>query len=208
MGTTKDSEKTRAKIIEAAGRLFADRGFDGVTVRDIAKKAETHLSAMNYHFRSKEALYREVVLNASRAASTSAGDQAELLAMKPKAALSLMVRESLADYQKSPSAKWQNTVLTRECWQPSEIFEEVVREFFKPELGFVAHIISRVTGQPEDSREVQFAVFALLSLTETFGLYQRLVEAVAPGLLGHDSDRNGLGSLIEKVILSAAKENS
>jgi AcrR family transcriptional regulator len=61
MGTPKDSKKTRAKLIEAAGQLFAKNGFNGVTVRDIAKRPHTHLSALNYHFRSKEALYREAI---------------------------------------------------------------------------------------------------------------------------------------------------
>lgn len=43
MGTPKDSVKTRAKIIDAAGMLFTRKGFKVVTVREIAKKANVHL---------------------------------------------------------------------------------------------------------------------------------------------------------------------
>jgi AcrR family transcriptional regulator len=46
----------------AAGeQLFADRGFSAVSVRDIAAAAEVNVAAVNYHFQSKENLYREVL---------------------------------------------------------------------------------------------------------------------------------------------------
>ena len=71
--------KTKAKIIEAAGRLFARKGLKGVTVREIAKDAQTHLGALNYHFRSKDELYREVLLEACRETSISPEEQKLLL---------------------------------------------------------------------------------------------------------------------------------
>ena len=98
MGTLKDSEITQAKIIEAAGRLFAEFGFKGVTVRDIAAKADTHLSALNYHFKTKEALYREVVLEACKSASITPGEQEYLEGLSPKKALSVLVEEGLKAY--------------------------------------------------------------------------------------------------------------
>ena len=71
MGTPKDSIKTRQKIIDAAGKLFAEKGFKSVTVREIAQSAETHLSALNYHFNTKTDLYREVVLSACKTDAAS-----------------------------------------------------------------------------------------------------------------------------------------
>jgi len=52
---------TRARLVQAARRLFAERGFRNATVRDIAARAESNLASINYHFRSKEALYLEVL---------------------------------------------------------------------------------------------------------------------------------------------------
>jgi AcrR family transcriptional regulator len=52
---------TREKIMEVAGRLFAEHGFDGVSVRDIIEKAGVNLGAVTYHFSSKEALFAEIV---------------------------------------------------------------------------------------------------------------------------------------------------
>jgi len=52
---------TREKIIEVAGSLFAEHGFDGVSVRDIIEEAGVNLGAVTYHFSTKEALFAEIV---------------------------------------------------------------------------------------------------------------------------------------------------
>ncbi|MFO7654826.1 MAG: TetR family transcriptional regulator [Candidatus Krumholzibacteriia bacterium] len=49
-------------MLAAAERLFAERGFDGVSVRDLAAEADVNVAAVNYHFQGKENLYREVLL--------------------------------------------------------------------------------------------------------------------------------------------------
>ncbi len=55
-----DSQETKEKILTVAEELFAERGFHGVSVREITSRAQVHLSAVNYHFGSKEQLYLEV----------------------------------------------------------------------------------------------------------------------------------------------------
>ncbi len=52
---------TKNRLIEAAGELFAEKGFKGTTVRDICKRAEANLVAVNYHFKGKDHLFEEVV---------------------------------------------------------------------------------------------------------------------------------------------------
>ena len=53
-------ETTRERILNAACELFAEKGFSGTTTQDICTHADANIAAVNYHFRSKENLYREV----------------------------------------------------------------------------------------------------------------------------------------------------
>ena len=48
----------RARILDVAQRLFADGGFDGVSMRDIANEAGVGLPLIVYHFKTKQNLYR------------------------------------------------------------------------------------------------------------------------------------------------------
>ena len=47
---------TKERILDAAEQLFAERGFDGVSLRRIIAQAKVNLAAVHYHFHSKEAL--------------------------------------------------------------------------------------------------------------------------------------------------------
>ncbi|MBT4520048.1 MAG: TetR/AcrR family transcriptional regulator [Halieaceae bacterium] len=55
------TEKTRQKLLSAATELFAYRGYEGVTIRDIEKSADVHRGLATYHFDDKESLWRAVV---------------------------------------------------------------------------------------------------------------------------------------------------
>ncbi len=51
---------TRDRLIDAAGAVFAERGYRGATMREIADRSGANLAAAHYHFGSKQDLYREV----------------------------------------------------------------------------------------------------------------------------------------------------
>lgn len=54
------SAETSGKILHAAQKLFACRGFDGVTMRAIASEAGVNLASIVYYFENKEGLYLSV----------------------------------------------------------------------------------------------------------------------------------------------------
>ena len=52
---------TKTKILDAAEILFADKGFNGTSLREITGQAEVNLAAVNYHFGSKKELIKAVM---------------------------------------------------------------------------------------------------------------------------------------------------
>src|SRR3954454_15727685 len=55
-----DEEGTRERILRTAERLFAERGFGGVSVRELAAEAQVNIASIGYHFDNKEGLLSEV----------------------------------------------------------------------------------------------------------------------------------------------------
>ncbi|MGR9053637.1 MAG: CerR family C-terminal domain-containing protein [Gammaproteobacteria bacterium] len=51
--------KTRMRLLLAAGRIFAEKGFQETTIADICEQAAANIASVNYHFRDKESLYLE-----------------------------------------------------------------------------------------------------------------------------------------------------
>jgi AcrR family transcriptional regulator len=72
-------EYTRGSIIKAAVHLFAEKGFQGASVRDIVVKARVNQAAINYHFKGKDGLYLEVLKTAFEKLTEHAGSDPEKL---------------------------------------------------------------------------------------------------------------------------------
>ncbi|MBE9169997.1 TetR/AcrR family transcriptional regulator [Pleurocapsales cyanobacterium LEGE 06147] len=71
------STDTKEQILNVAEHLFAERGFAGTSLRSVIREAEVNLSAVHYHFGSKEELFSAVV---ARIAKPVVKDQLERLA--------------------------------------------------------------------------------------------------------------------------------
>jgi len=65
---------TKEKVIDVACELFASQGYDGVSIRTIAKEAGVNLSAVNYHFQNKAMLYSQIIHNARIKLGTQVAD--------------------------------------------------------------------------------------------------------------------------------------
>lgn len=75
-----DGLEARARILDSAESLFSERGFYGTSVRDITEHAGVRLASVNYHFTSKEILFRDVLV---RRADVLGRERLALLARLP-----------------------------------------------------------------------------------------------------------------------------
>lgn len=55
-----DGIETRKRLLQAAGEVFAARGYREATVGEICRRARANAAAINYHFKDKQSLYVEV----------------------------------------------------------------------------------------------------------------------------------------------------
>ena len=104
-------QRTREKILAAAADLFATRGYEGATIRDIAKGAGMSTGAVFASFADKSDLFGEIVASEQQAleaamlvAAEARGDQPMVLAMFNAAAERHMA--DLALFQATMSAIW------------------------------------------------------------------------------------------------------
>ena len=142
-----EQEDARARLIEAAMELFAGRGYEGTSVRDLATAAGVNVAAVSYHFGSKDALYQET-LRACLApcAEMRARMQLHLDAVQQKKsrkaaeeALRGCIREFL-EVLMSPLSKHSHLVM-REQSEGKPRFEPVIREFFQPVGSILQEVI-------------------------------------------------------------------
>src|SRR5450631_2909703 len=90
------SDPTRDKLLDVAGRIFADRGYRSATIREISIAAGANIAAVNYHFGDKLGLYTEAVQQSMRAAEIEALKSALDLQAPPQDILRAVIRVRLA----------------------------------------------------------------------------------------------------------------
>lgn len=87
------TERSRDRILTAALEEFANRGFDGTTTAEIARRAGVTQPLVHYHFDSKEALWRAAIERAlSGAVAAYGGVLAELADLEPIDQMKVLVR--------------------------------------------------------------------------------------------------------------------
>ena len=59
---SEENTSTKDRLLDAAEELFAGKGYDDVSIRELAAAADEDVAAVNYHFQGKENLYHEVIL--------------------------------------------------------------------------------------------------------------------------------------------------
>ena len=141
-----NDRETRDRLLHAAERLFADRGFKHVTVREICRAARANVAAVNYHFGDKLGLYREIVQSAieQMRATTDAAKNAG--AGQPPAEqlrhYILTVNRRLLAATHGPLHR----VIAREMYDPTPAIDELVDQGLRPRLDYLIGLIARVLG--------------------------------------------------------------
>ena len=134
------SNDTKARVIAAATRLFAEKGMEKVVLRELTSAAGVNLAAVNYHFGSKEALCEAVLdslserVNARRLAHLrQVLDEARRAGQRP--ALRAVLDTFIAPYLDADEAG-EGAVLVqlliKDRVSPSEMTARIIRKHFDP----------------------------------------------------------------------------
>jgi AcrR family transcriptional regulator len=144
-----DAYETRERILEAAQELFAEKGYDATSVRDITSRAGCNVAAVNYHFGGKEKLYVE----AFRAMLGGLRDQrlaviADLMERDPAPSLEAFL-ETLADGFLEPlkderKGRLFMLFVSREIFDPRLPKSIFAGEFIEPMMSQAMAALERV----------------------------------------------------------------
>ncbi len=63
MNAKAPTHDSRTALLSAARYVFAEKGYEGTTVKELADRAGVNVSLVSYHFGGKEGLYKECILH-------------------------------------------------------------------------------------------------------------------------------------------------
>src|SRR2546427_6256492 len=110
---THEASETYQRLLEAAGEIFAERGYRNATVREICRKAHANVAAVHYHFRDKDALYA-AVLNSGVESAKLMHPVPELTGLAPEQKLRTIVLTFLRRIFDEGRPSWHGRLMARE----------------------------------------------------------------------------------------------
>src|SRR5262245_49793078 len=142
---------TKAAILEAAGEVFAVKGFDGATGKEIAERAGTNSAAVNYYYGGIEGLYAEVLAEAHRRLIVY--DEALALASgpgRPAEKLRIIIARLARAILSPASSTWALRVLSREITSPSSASRLLRERELRPKRQVLMGLLGEILGVTSD----------------------------------------------------------
>jgi AcrR family transcriptional regulator len=199
---TRPSDVTRERIMKAAERLFAERGYDGTSIRAIVAKARVNQAAINYHFDGKDGLYREVLRAAFQALTEDqlahAGD---VKAMSREAALGEFIRRQLRPLRARDELSRHLRIFNWETVRPTAVFRKLMSEEATPFMGLAMDLIHRFLPKA-DQRTLMVAAIWLLGQCSVFVRNRDLLAGPPVELSLDESAVEWLGQVISRWTIS------
>lgn len=183
--TASDAPDPRHRLIQEATRLFAERGFDAVTTREICAAAEVNPGAIHYHFGDKDGLYREVIYGpiAEMQAHFAGFDDP---ALSLEAALGRFLTPFLMMNQHDDGAVMR--LFLRELLDPSAVFTQAVQQHVGPNHHRLAALLARHAGAEQVDTAIHQLAYALVAMAHDYCLSRPFMDALTPGLLDDDPE--------------------
>ena len=158
----KAPELTREKLIEAAGSVFAERGYRSATIREICRRAGANVAAVNYTFGDKMGLYTEVLRHSVRASKTAALAAALDASRTPEEMIRGVIRARLMSLCKEARPDWHIRLVMHEFSHPTPAMGRVVDEGMRPIYERVRAAVGEIIGLPADHEITQLSVNSII----------------------------------------------
>ena len=179
-------DDAQERLIDAAGRIFAEKGYDGATVRDICQQANANLAAINYYFRDKERLYIETVKSACQRQAEQFPlphwPEGTPSVVKLRDFIKTLVRR-MVDHPADRS-EWHRHLFLREMAQPTAACAEMVRDVIRPMAEVLSDILREFIPEVPD-RKRWLIGFSIVGQA----FFHRMAGPIVSKLVGEEEHR-------------------
>jgi len=158
---SQNATDTRQALLGAACNLFSEKGFRGATVAEICGAAQANIAAVNYHFGSKAALYKEAWRQARRAALEAYPPEGGVSHDAPaEQRLGGHIRAMLQRATSENSLQFR--MMRHEMANPTGLLKRVGRDTIDPFEEAVEGVVKELIGQDADDGTVRLCAMCVI----------------------------------------------
>lgn len=198
------SDETNRRLLDAALQIFAERGFEAATTRQICARARANPAAVNYHFGDKLGLYKAVLQDVVTVQRSRMAEQ-DLAGMEPEAGLREFIRRMVAALSVQPTDPYQR-LMVNEMAQPTAGLPVMVECIMRPRSQLLCALVSQIIGSTPKSWQTRFAVYSVISQIVHFMHARPVIQLLWPDWRSDPAMTRRLAAHIEEFSLNALRQ--
>ena len=192
---------TKERILDKAEALFALKGYDAVSVREITGAASCNLAGVNYHFGNKQNLYLEVFRSrwlprAIRIHECFRESLASNGTLTPSIVVESLAQAFIEGPLSEEERKRHHQLISGELAKPTAAFKMIADQALRPLFENLLQDLR--SALPDDIEEERLA----LNIFSVFGmvLYFNFARPLISSFMGCDNDADFKGRLIDHIV--------
>lgn len=198
-------EETRHRLLNAAGEIFSEKGYQKSTIREICAKAQANLAAVNYHFGGKKGLYEALLEHCHQEGLRRHPPESEMFADAPEQALYVFILSFLKRTLGRDTPAWSTKLMAREMADPSPALTRLVSASVRPNLDRLMHIIARIMGRDAASEDVRRCSLSVVGQCQHYYRCRAAIESLFPDMTWDASGIEKLAGHILSFSLAAIR---
>jgi AcrR family transcriptional regulator len=175
-------EDTRSKLLDAAGQVFAESGFQAATVREICARAGVNIALVNYHFGDKLELYTEVLRYSVGASGNGIINQAIGSTAPPEEAFRELIHAMLLRVCRADRPGWHFRLMLHEFAQPTPAMAIVIDETMRPVYDRFRELVGTMLDLPPDHDQVRLSTHSVIAQVVHYAHGRHVISRVWPEL--------------------------
>jgi AcrR family transcriptional regulator len=183
------SVETRRRLLDAAGEVFAERGFRAATIQEICKRARANIAAVHYHFGDKERLYTAAIDYADRVSGEPAAMQKEekpdTATGTPETRLRRHIASFLSRLLDRGRPAWHAKLMAREMIDPTAELDRLVRDKMRANHEALAGIVRELLGGKASREAVRMVVLSIVAQCVFYRHSAPVIARLYPDLVTH-----------------------
>lgn len=199
------TDETQARIIDAAGQIFAAKGYRATTIREICEAAGVGLASVNYHFHDKQQLYVTVVDHAFAYWKEIRQTLPESPPGTPAAdRLRHWIRRLAIDVMVRRGESWQERLLTKEVRFPTPECEDVLRARMRPEVDALRDILAELLGSDTPAIKLWLVAYSILGQCLFYDSHREVIRLIrVEEAMGIEDDCETVAAHVTDTCLAA-----
>ncbi len=163
MAKRKDGLERKALLLEAATKVFAEKGFRDTTIADICAAAHSNTASVNYYYGSKEELYAEVWKNAfHKALKKYPPDMGLTPESTPEETLKAFIKSLLYKMLAGGELGYAGQILLMEIANQTEALDLVKKDAIEPMRMRMRAILKQLLGPAATEQQIAFCSMSIV----------------------------------------------